>query len=286
MHDPDDSVWLFQTYLNPIDGYYDIAHPISVTLRGGMILTLTYGTYNELTSVTDSYGKTITFTWTYWDPSTLGLSQPITPIAIASAALPDGTSIIYNSQSLETTLSSSHPRADILTSVQHLDASSTVTDSTSYLYENTSFPTFITGIKDNAGTRRWTVAYDSDGRATTSEEPSGINDTTVAYTDPSYPSFTRTVTKALGKQTVYNYYWAYGDVHLVSITTNASTNTPATTKSYSYSSNFVSSVTDEESRVTTYSRNGMGQPTQIVDGVWHVERPHHQYHLGFQLSRS
>ena len=266
VHDPDDSVWLFQTYLNPIDGIYDIAHPLSVTLRGGMAWTFAYGTYNELTSVTDSYGKTITFTWTYWDPSTLGLSQPITPIAITSASLPDGTSISYAWQSLETTLATAHPRADILTAVQHLDASSTVTDSTTYLYENTSFPTFITGIKDNAGTRRWTVAYDSEGRATTSEEPSGINDTTVAYTDPSYPSFTRTVTNALGKQIVYNYYWAYGDVHLVSIAGSASTNTPATTKSYSYSSNFVSSVTDEESRVTTYSRNWMGQPTQIVDG--------------------
>jgi RHS repeat-associated protein len=266
VHDPDDSVWLFQTYLDPRSGNYDIGHPVSVTFRGGMTWTFTYGTYNELTSVTDSYGKTVTFTWSYWDPSTLGLSQPITPVAIVSAALPDGTSIVYNSQSLETTLASSHPRADILTSVQHLDASSTVTDSTTYLYENTSFPTFITGIKDNAGTRRWTVAYDSDGRATTSEEPSGINDTTVAYTDPGYPSFTRTVTNALGKQTVYTYAWSWGDVHLLSVDTNASTNTPATTKTYSYSSSFVSSVTDEESRVTTYSRNGMGQPTQIVDG--------------------
>jgi hypothetical protein len=243
-----------------------IANPVSVKLRGGMTLTLAYGTYNELTSVTDSYGNTITFTWTYWDPSTQGLSEAVMPVGIVSASLPDGTSLAYNRQSLETMLSTGHPRADILTSVQHLDASSAVTDSTTYLYENTSFPTFITGIEDNAGTRRWTVAYDSDGRATTSKEPSGIYNTTVAYTDPGYPSFTRTVTNALGKQTVYNYYWAYGDVHLTSITTNASTNTPATTKSYSYSSSFVSSVTDEEGRVTNYSRNGMGQPTQIVDG--------------------
>jgi RHS repeat-associated protein len=266
VHDPDDSVWLFQTYLNPIDGTYDIAVPVSVTFRGGMMWTFGYGSYNEMTSVTDSYGNTITFTWIYWDPSATGLSGPITPIGISSASLPDGTSISYNSQSLDTWLEFLHPRADILNSVQHLDASSTVTDSTTYLYENAYFPTFITGIKDNAGTRRWTVAYDSDGRATTSEEPSGIYDTTVAYTDPSYPSFTRTVTNALGKQIVYNYYWAYGDVHLVSIAGNASTNTPASTKSYSYSSSFVSSVTDEEGRVTAYSRNGMGQPTQIVDG--------------------
>jgi RHS repeat-associated protein len=264
VHDPDDSVWLFQTYLNPISGKYDIAHPLTVTLRGGMTLTLAYGTYNELTSVTDSYGKTITFTWTYWDGTALG--EPITPVGITSASLPDGTSISYTAQALNTSLAYLHPTADILTSVQHLDASSTVTDSTTYLYENTSFPTFITGIKDNAGTRRWTVAYDSDGRATTSEEPSGINDTTVAYTDPGYPSFTRTVTNALGKQTVYTFAWSWGDVRLLSVDTNASTNTPATTKSYSYSSSFVSSLTDQEGRVTAYSRNWMGQPTQVIDG--------------------
>jgi RHS repeat-associated protein len=263
VHDPDDTVWLFQTYLNPIDGYYDVAVPISITLRGGMTLTLTYGTYNELTGITDSYGNTITFTWSYFDPSSVGLTGPISPIGIVSAALPDSTSIAYNWQSLETTLASDHPRADMLTSVQHLDASSTVLDSTTYLFENTSYPTYITGIEDKNGTRRWTVAYDSDGRATTSEEPSGIDDTTVAYADPSASPFIRTVTNALSKQTVYTYD---GDMNLTEVDTSATTNTPASTATYSYSSGYLSSMTDEESRVTHYSRNSIGQPTEIING--------------------
>ena len=163
-------------------------------------------------------------------------------------------------------LSTEQPEADILTGAQHLDASSHVIDSTTYLYENTSFSTFITGVEDAAGTRRWTVAYDSNGRATTSEEPSGIDNTTVAYTNAGYPSFTRTVTNALGKSLVYTYAWSWGDVHLESIDGMASANTPASTKTYSISSGFINSITDEEGRVTNYSRNWLGLPTQIVDG--------------------
>ena len=67
VQDPDGSVWLFQTYLNPISGYYDLGHPLNVTFRGGQVWTFTYGTYNQVASVTDSYGNTITFNWIIYD---------------------------------------------------------------------------------------------------------------------------------------------------------------------------------------------------------------------------
>jgi RHS repeat-associated protein len=266
VHDPEDRVWLFQTFLNPLSGYYDVAYPISVTFRGGLTWTFAYGSSNQVTSVTDSYGNTISFNWTIYNPSTNGASGPPVPIGITSASLPDGTSIAYMSQSVYSMSGFSQPTADILTQVQHLDSSNNVIDSTSYLFENSSFPTFITGIVDAAGNRRWTVQYDSNGRATLSEEPSGALATSIAYTNAGYPSFTRTVTNALGKSAVYNYAWAYGDVHMQSIDGLASTNCPASAKPYSVSNGFVTSTTDEEGRVTNYSRNGQGLPTQIIDG--------------------
>jgi RHS repeat-associated protein len=267
VHDPEDRVWLFQTYLNPLSNYYDIAHPVSVTFRGGLTWTFTYGSYNQVTSVTDSYGNTISFNWTVYNPTVNGVSgAPPVPVGITSASLPDGTSITYASQSVYGGSGYSQPSADRLTQVQHLDSSSNVIDSTTYLYENTSFPTFITGIVDSAGNRRWTVQYDSNGRATLSEEPSGASATSIAYTNAGYPSFTRTVTNALGKSAIYTYYWAYGDVHLESIDGVASADCPASAKTYNVSNGFVTSTTDEEGRVTNYSRNGQGLPTQIIDG--------------------
>ena len=267
VHDPQDRVWLFQTLLNPLSGYYDVAYPVSVMFRGGLTWTFTYGTSNQLTSVTDSSGNTISFNWTIYNPSANGLSGPLVPIAITSASLPDGTSIAYTSQSIYSVPGFSQPSAAILTGVQHLNSSNNVIDATTYLFENSTFPTYITGIVDSAGNRRWTVQYDANGRATLSEEPSGIYATSVAYTNAGYPSFTRTVTNALGKSAVYNYHWQLNDIYLQSIDGVASANCPASAKTYSYSSSlFLTSTTDEEGRVTHYSRNGQGLPTQIIDG--------------------
>ncbi len=45
--DQDDNVWLMQTYLSAATEKYTTALPVSVTFRGGLVWTFTYGTYNE-----------------------------------------------------------------------------------------------------------------------------------------------------------------------------------------------------------------------------------------------
>ena len=263
VHDPHGSTWTFQSFYDAVSGKYRIARPIEVVFQGGRQWTFTYGSYNELSSVKDGYGKTISFTWRLRDFSAMGGS--ITPTEIATAGLPDGTTLkyLYDSSSSNT---SSIDYTDRLIGVQHLDASNNILDSTSYLHGDTSVPFNVTGILDNQGTLRWTVQYDANGHAITSTGPNNAFTTSVSYGTADEPATTRTVTNALGKSATYTYNWGTWNVYLQSIDGAASTNCPASTKSWSYSSGFISSTTDEEGRVTSYTRNAIGQPTQIVDG--------------------
>lgn len=268
VRDPEDRVWLFQTYLDPATNKYGIAHPISVTFRGGLQWTFTYGTSNELTSITDSYGKSITFTWNLLDPSIFGATGYwVTPIGIASATVPDGTTFKYIQDAVTT---SSIAINDRLVKVEHRSAANDLLDSTSYLYSVADRPYHLTGIKDSADTLRWTVEYDATGRAVTSTGPGDADRTTVAYGTPSGGTVSRTVTNALSKQTVYTFTWnsSTHDIHLNSANGTLSANCPASTQSYTVDSTtkFITSQTDAEGRVTQYTRNTLGQPTQVING--------------------
>jgi RHS repeat-associated protein len=261
--DPEDRVWIFQTFQDPATGTYRVGRPISVTFRGGLQWTFTYGSHNELTAIEDSYGKTLSFTWILRDFTAIG-GTGIYPNVISKVTLPDSTTLNYIYDSAAG-YSGGIDDSDRLIKVEHRDASNNLLDSTTYLYENANVPWAVTGVEDSNGTRRWTVAYDSDGHATVSKGPSNANETDVVYGTVGSPSYTRTTTNALGKNTVYTFNWG-SDTHLDSIDGVASTNCPASAKSYSYSNYFISSVTDEEGRVTQYTRNSLGQPTQIIDG--------------------
>ena len=279
--DSKDRVWTFQTYQEVGSGKYTAALPIAVTFRNGLQWTLAYGTYHELTSITDSYGKSISFTWYMNDPTALGSTDAPSPVGIKSATLPDGTTLQYVADSIGSSIAID----DRLIAVEHRDASNTLLDSTTYLHENADFPYHVTGIKDASGIRRWTVAYDSRGRAITSTGPNDADKVTVSYGTPSGGTLTRTVTNALGKQSVYNFNWSSGNVSLAQVDGTASTNCPASTdQTYGLAptTRFINSSTDAEGRVRNYTRNDRGLPTQIIDGygtasartttiTWHSE---------------
>jgi RHS repeat-associated protein len=264
VYDEDDAVWTFQTIQDPVTGKYLAGRPTGVVFRNGLQWTFSYGTNHELTSLQDSYGKTLTFTWRLRDMAGIG-GVGIYPAAVDTVTLPDTSKIKYLYDNAEG-LTAAYDNSDRLLAVEHRDASNNLLDKTTYLYENTDWLWHVTGIEDVNGTRRWTVTYDADGRATASKGPSDIDKTAVSYGTVAWPSFTRTVTNALGKSAVYTFHWDYNDTHLESINGTASTHCPASAKSYSYSSRMIASTTDEEGRVTSYTRNSIGRPTQIVDG--------------------
>lgn len=264
--DEQDRVWTLQTYLDPQSGVYNIAVPTSMVDRTGLVRTFTYGSSGELTSISDSAGKTVTLSWLYSDPSTVGISgRPKVPVAISRIDLPDGSDINY---SYETSVANPDGlvRPDRLVLVEYRDASDVVKEAEKYLYDDTRFPTFVTGIKDKDDVLRWKITYDASARVSDSEGPTGEFRDHVAY-GVFGSTFTRTVTNALGKDTVYQFAKVNAtDAKLTGVNGQASTHCPASTSSLAYNTSvMLTSTTDEEGRVTAYTRNTRGLPTQIVE---------------------
>ena len=207
----------------------------SITYRGGYTETLAYNGSGQLSTVTDSYGRALTFTYTG------GLLTQVTT--------PDSLVLTYGYTS------------GLLTSVSY---NTSPTTSQTYNYTNASFPNALTSVTDENGNtyRSWT--YDSYGRGLTSQLGTGANAdiTTIVYNDSTDGS--RTVTNALGLQEKYTFL-NYGAVprplEVVRVSGGASL-VPA------YDSNsFVASVTDWNGNITTYTNDVHGDPTTIVEAV-------------------
>ncbi|MBI4885296.1 MAG: RHS domain-containing protein [Actinobacteria bacterium] len=159
------------------------------------------------------------------------------------------------------------PPPDFLTKMEHHDAAATVIDSAQYHHEDTNYPTLVTGITDGRGVRTWNFAYDSGGRATSSARAGDVDGNTVAYSAYNTNPPTRTVTNSLGRQSIYRYN-STSATRLVGVDGVASTNCPSDSSSISYSSaGFISLLTDQEGRVTNYTRDTRGRPTQITEAA-------------------
>ena len=269
--DADNNTWLLQTYLDPNTSKYDIAHPIQEKRPDGTVLAFAYGANGGLSTVTDQNGKAMTFTWN--DASIIDGNNVAhqTAAAIASVLLPGGYKVNYTYD--DPTGSTVGTVSYRLKKVEYLDSAGVVQDSKSYGYDSTILPYFVTTISDKNGVVRWKASYDTQGRAITSQGPNGEFAVNVTYAEGS-TSATRTVTDALGRQTVYNYYhpstsW---DSELTSTQGLATTHCPASAVSNTYGADyFVASSTDEEGRVTKYTWNSWGEPTQIVQGYGTAE---------------
>ena len=255
MVDQDDGVWLFETFQHLATGAYQTARPTSYTSREGLVRTFSYSVNGYLTQAQDNRGKTITFDWAGYPADS--------ERAISQANLPGGYRIEYAYGVAEDGITQP------LSSATLKDASGTVLDKTSYDYDDAIFKNFITGIRDRDGVLRWTAAYDSYGRATSSAGPGGVDATAVAYS-ANADNFTRTVTNALGKQAVYRFekfsLFTF-NVKFNGVTGVASTNCPSSATSTTYGSDrLISSATDEEGRVTKYTWDSRGQPLQTIEG--------------------
>ena len=164
--DSNDTVWTLQTFDDPLTSKWDIARPTSMTRRGGLTWTFVYGAQNQLISITDSFGKQITFDWllnTYL-AGEAGFTP--TPQAITKAHLPGGYSINYNYNPVAG-LPVTEALPQQLVSVQYLDNNGVVQDTVSYQYSSPNFAAAVTGVLDSAGVQRWGVTYDPGSGAAT-----------------------------------------------------------------------------------------------------------------------
>jgi YD repeat-containing protein len=262
--DPRGATWILESFSQPgLSAAFEVARPVSLTRGDGYGQSFAYGPLSELQSLTDSFGRQITFTWHY-AMSYSGLTEITYPAALATASLPGGSRIGYGYEALAAADAPARPER--LVRVGLTDASGTLLDSTAYLHEDARFPAFVTGIVDGRGVRTLTVSYDGRGRAVSSALAEGAEAVTVAYGEAETPVTTRTVTNALGKQTIYRFRaTGSGAFRLEGVDGLASAHCTGSTKAFTYDTNgWVQSTTDEEGEVTSFVRDARGLPTTMT----------------------
>ncbi|MGF6348361.1 RHS repeat-associated protein [Variovorax sp. W2I14] len=140
--------------------------------RNGWATAYTYNGAGQLASVTNGFGRTLVFSYN-------GSGQLVTVTA------PDARVIVYG-----------YDGTGRLSSVLYPDGKAR-----SFVYENASFPQALTGIFDEAGVRWGTFAFDSTGRAISTQLAGSVSSYQV-----SYPSTTSaTVVDPLGTSRNYSY---------------------------------------------------------------------------------
>jgi YD repeat-containing protein len=250
------STWILTTPNDTVETYTNASPPSAnsaainaallniIQARNGYTQTLTYNASNQqLASVGDSYGRTLTFTY-----AASGLLQTL--------GTPDGRTFTYG---YTTTTSGQN-----LTSVTYptSPASSNI-----YVYENPNLPNTLTGVIDENGNRYAAWTYDAYGRALTSSLGGSLNAnlTTVAYNDTDG---SRTVTNALGTTDTYTFAALQGVPKVAQISRAATSTTAAATRTFTYDANgFMASSTDWEGNVTSYTHDARGDETSRVEAA-------------------
>ncbi len=214
---------------------YDISGKLqSVRDRNGRTTTLAYNAANQLTTVTAPSGRSLALVYDNQN-------------RVASVTAPDGavTGYGYNS-------------AGILSTVTHPDGATR-----QYLYEDGRFPTVLTGIVDENGSRYATYAYDDKIRTTSSALAGGVNQYQFQYGD----NYQTTVTDPTGKTSVYSFLKQNGVLLPTSISAPCGL-CGSTRKSSSYdANNNLTQETDYNGTVTTHVYDSQKREIQRVDGA-------------------
>jgi RHS repeat-associated protein len=169
-----------------------LGKPITLTQRNGWAYTLAYNANNQLATVTNKFGRTLTFSYGAAGSATAGLLTGVTA--------PDGQTISYNYNSTQLLIYAGYSN--------NSSQNGSSTTSIQYLYENPTFPKALTGMIDESGVRSATYAYDAQGRAISSELAGGADKYQVSYgssTAAGALNTSATITDPLGTARNYTY---------------------------------------------------------------------------------
>ena len=133
-----------------------------------------------------------------------------------------------------------------------------------YHYENNQFPFALTGITDENGVRFATWAYDSQGRAISSEHAGGKEKVYLEF----HSNNSTTVTNPLGKKTTYHFQQFNGVNKVVKVEGHQSENCAAANKEYTYYPNgLLKTKTDWKGNTTEYKYNTQGLQVEKTEAV-------------------
>lgn len=206
---------------------------VRIEYLGGGAANLSYNGSGQLASVTDENGRSLTFSYTSG--------------RISSVVTPEGTFDYGYS-----------PSANLI-EVEKPDSATR-----EYHYEDTNFPSALTGITDENGVRYATYAYDTEGRAILSSHAGDVDSYSVTYNADG----STTTTNPLGKSTTYYFMTINGLRKIVQVDGHASANCVASNRYYNYDTNgWLMSKTDWEGNTTTYARDSRGRVTQTIEAA-------------------
>jgi YD repeat-containing protein len=241
--------WQFTGIDDTVETFDSSLRLTQIAGRNGYTQNLTYDGSGKLTTVRDSYSRTLRFSYT---------GPRVTTMVAA-----DGTVYQYAYDKSLTPLQSDPDR---LISVAYPAANAGGSGSNrtvTYQYENPDYPGYLTGITDEKGVRFATWTYDADGHAASSQHAGGTEAYAFVYNNANG---TRTSTGPLGKQEIYTYATVQGYPQVSSIARQASPNSPAATQTYTYDSNgYLASVTDFNGNTTTYVHDAHGLETSRTE---------------------
>ncbi len=258
--DPDDTV---ETY-NVIS--YFQGQLTQIVARGGYTTNLAYNSDNTLASVTDMYGRSLTFGYT---------SGMLTSLVTA-----EGTDITYGYATYASATSSGNALATVA-------YPTTPATGLTYQHSYVSDTSWITAVIDEDGNTYASWTYDQNGRGLSSQLAGGANLTTVSYDDSGSGSgmVARTVTNALGVADTYSFTLLQNVPKVSSISRASTATTAAATRSFTYDANgYLASSTDWNGYLTSFVNDARGDPTSEVeasgtsvarttttvwDAVWH-----------------
>ena len=221
------TAWRFKTSSGDIEDYDADGKLLSITSSNGMKQELFYDANSGLLSrVKDSTGRELLFAYT---------GNQISSVTV------DGnktTSYTYNASGLITQVT----RPDNTTRIYH--------------YEDTRFPTALTGITDERGARYATWTYDAQGRAISSEHAGGAEKTLLTFNADG----STTVTNALNKQTIYRFADIAGARRVTKVEGQPTANCAGANQDYTYTpEGWIASKTDWKGIKTTFTYNTVGQ---------------------------
>lgn len=203
--------------------YYNSAGKLfSISSKSGLITSLAY-TGNLLSSVTGPFGHKLFFNYDDY--------KRVNKIVDST-----GKEITYSYDQLGNLISVTYQNGGIR----------------KYLYEDANFQNSLTGIIDENGNRFSTYAYDSSGRAISTEHFGGVEKETVSYNGVG----TASVTDALGNSQDYSFISQFDLLKPASVSNQGCA---CGAKAYTYDANgFMASKTDFNGIVTTYTRDARG----------------------------
>jgi RHS repeat-associated protein len=220
------SGWAFTTPRGNMERYNPDGKLVQLANRNGAAQSFAYDSSGHLASVTDPSGRSLSFAY-----NGNGLLASFTTSSGATY------SFTYNANAT-------------LTGITYPDGRSR-----QYLYENAQFPTALTGIVDEAGSRVASWSYDDQGRARSNA--SGSSSGTVQYSAGQ-----AVATTPLGATRTYQLSTlADGRILTTGITVGCATCSPLSTSRSFDANGFLTSVTDANGITTTFTRDAHGRET-------------------------